>query len=182
MDGRNFDDLARRMGGLASRRTALRALLGGAAMATGLATLPSDHAAATCGGAGARCKRNSACCSGACEWTEVVTRKRRTRVGQCTFPDRPLGSSGPRTPCTIAPDAYACLDTVEYTVQFCGPVMDAPTGYQTPCSSNADCQGVDPACGDELFCFCPLGYRDQTQYWLLKQSCTAMATEGICVH
>lgn len=76
MDGRRFDDIARRLAGVSSRR---RVFLGALFGAGGLlaATSDSDAADRICRLGGHRCVRNSQCCSGECRTGSSFRRSMR---------------------------------------------------------------------------------------------------------
>ena len=69
MDETSFDRLAVAVDcirGKASRRGALRALLGGSLAAAVLAPPTSEAAERSCSGLGSRCRRDGDCCSDRC--------------------------------------------------------------------------------------------------------------------
>ena len=65
MDDRKFDELTRSLAGVASRRSVLKALSGGALAAAGT-LLGVGKAAAACRPANAICRKNEDCCSTTC--------------------------------------------------------------------------------------------------------------------
>lgn len=123
MDSRTFDDLARRFGNRISRRSALKALVGGVAAVTGGALL-TEQAGAACMPVGSRCNRNAACCSGTCRWTVRQRGLRRMRVGACVLAEVGESCRGDEF-CTTG----AC---------YAGTCIEKRDLFQ-PCDSNGDC-------------------------------------------
>jgi hypothetical protein len=79
MDGPQFDDFARKLTGLASRRRVLGGLLGVAAGAMVAGEAGAQVRRATCRSASTGCTRNAQCCSGLCATSRSLPRNRRNR-------------------------------------------------------------------------------------------------------
>lgn len=134
MDGRTFDILARKLGAVTSRRSALKAMLGGTvAVAVGVA-VATEQADAVCGKAGVRCNRNAACCSGVCEWSTVTRGRRKVRVGACT-----------------APACLADSATCSANDECCGGYCYYGTCHSVCISESLACDETRDCCGG-LFC------------------------------
>jgi hypothetical protein len=87
MDGNRFDDFARTLAGIRTRRSVLRALgLALGAGAVGAVALDDSDAAETCRPGGTLCRKPGECCSGAC--TPDVTGRGRCACEAGTTPWR----------------------------------------------------------------------------------------------
>lgn len=85
MDSTRFDALTKRIGEARSRRTLLRAALGGMVAAAGLGRAGSGDAAGICREIGSICRKHGDCCSENCAAVDASGR-RRCR-GACPSPD-----------------------------------------------------------------------------------------------
>jgi len=173
MEDRQFDRLVRQLGQATSRRSALRAILGGAVVAVaGREAMDPHPAGAQCARGGSLCNRAAACCSGTCAWMNVPAGRRQTRVGRCTTPGAPVT-------CTPTGGANRCLTSMSATWQLCGPVEQAAFG--STCASDADCHLLTPSCGGSDTCFCYTGSNDGNGYQsALPGSCLAIPTTATC--
>jgi hypothetical protein len=166
MEHRRFDQLTKLMAAGGTRRTALR-LLGGSALATGLARLGLSPAAgapigtaddkdANCRGSCAQCERGGQCCSGRCEGGVCQCKPR----GSCAH-DRACcsGRCGSDGRCKRAPDPGCGVG---------GPNPCAnPTSFcdadESPCGGeNSDCKCVPTLSGGSLCVFSIRCLPDQT--------------------
>jgi hypothetical protein len=113
MDDKHFDGLARIVASGSSRRTALR-LLGGSALATGLARLGlgtavaapvgiTDDRDANCRGSCDQCSGDGQCCSERCEGGQCQCKQR----GRCSHDRACCSGRCSRGRCTQAP-AIVC--------------------------------------------------------------------------
>lgn len=100
MDGRSFDALARKLSSTTSRRTALKALFGGAVVTVAGAALVGTDAEAACRLGGSQCIRNGDCCSSACYGIVYDRRGRVIKYGAC--------AAGPSPTPTCAPNGTSC--------------------------------------------------------------------------
>lgn len=159
MDGRSFDELARKLGRVASRRSTLKALLGGAAaVAVGVAVADGGETdaarRATCAPGNALCAHNEDCCSGSCVSRFVRRGRQRVSVGRCSAPfPTPLPPTPTATPApaglgeSCASNVCGANLTCSSSDSICRYVNGQTCGENADCDSNV-CDGtcIDMPC------------------------------------
>ena len=146
MDHDRFDALARSLGDVATRRHALR-LLVGSALGAALGLLGGDGARATHGGAckhvDRRCANDRDCCSGRC---------RRGRCRKTTDPDPACaGGDGCSGGVAIWCGPGGSMDCWCATTVEGGGICNWDNGCGAECATSADC-GPDAVCVDAPCC------------------------------
>ena len=131
MDGRRFDELARRWAEGGGSRRALARLMVGGGVAAGVARLGLDEAAARCIAPRNRCEAGDTCCDGA-----------RCRRGRCKCPGG-LKACG-----------RECVDTSRDPDHCNGCFNSCPDG---PCEFGRCCQRLRKTCDSVLECCTPSG-------------------------
>ena len=116
MDGSSFDRIAKAVG--LNRRSALRAIFGGAAAVATLAIADPADAKRNCKGYGGKCSKNSECCAGNCKY------------GYCRAGSGNGNRKGTKcntvTGTKYCDDGYACCKVAGYNV--CIPKQACDTG------------------------------------------------------
>jgi len=143
MDDRRFDDLARALAGVpTSRRSGLRWLIGAALGALGGAA-PAGRAAAQaipCLGAGAKCRKPAACCSGICK------KKRGAKSGKCF-----CLADGKACTATTAAKCCSGICQNDQCTNTCSPGTASCDGDPANCETNTNtdlqhCGGCNQPC------------------------------------
>lgn len=164
MDDDRFDNLARSLGGGASRRTVARALM--AAALGGAVAIPTwlrPPSAAACGTIGRRCEKGDRCCGGAlcrdgrcrCRGGEVVCGDRcvdrLTDRGNCgTCGNSCAGGRCFHGACTCDPFDNRCPTEIDGQCG-CGAVATA-TGFLAACVDRNSACDLDKPCESTADC------------------------------
>jgi hypothetical protein len=158
VDGNRFDELAKALGGSASRRTVLRALVG-AAGAGILGVIGwgggRGDAAETCRNGGEVCRKHGDCCSGTCGPQDRTGRRRCVAVPTPTA--TPTSTATPTATPTSTPTPTETATPTSTPTATSTPTETPVSCTPATCSPGICGSAIPDGCGGTIHCSCLYG-------------------------